>query len=668
MSIVRQLSLLEPESPITGYDPVGEHGEVFTRRWVVELILDLAGYTPDTDLGAMVVVEPSCGRGAFLLPIVERLAESCATHGRSLTEAERAIRGFDLLEHNVEVTRKAVVSKLVDLGETLESAEHLASRWVVADDFLLGDHPLGSADFVVGNPPYIRLEDVPRGLSDAYRSEWPTMCGRADIFVGFFEKGLAMLHPEGRLAFICADRWMRNQYGARLRQLVSSRYAVDSVIIMHDVDAFEDDVSAYPAVTVLRNGPQGPVCVVNAKREFNEQEGSRVVDWVRQPERPLPISTAFEAGELPAWFEGPALWPAGSPRDLELLADLESRFAPIEDSRTGTRIGIGVATGCDEVYIRAEAEDVEADRLLPILTSGDIASGRPDWSGKYLVNPWGVDGLVDLGEYPGLASLYECHGKQLRARHVAKKQPDAWYRTIDRVTAGLTDRPKLLLPDIKALSHPVLDPGGFYPHHNLYYVVSDVWDLEVLGGLLLSDVTNLFVGAYCVKMRGGTYRFQAQYLRKIRVPDPADIRPELQERLRSALRKRDRSSATEAAVETYGLNQSLRATTRALSGTRAEPQIERAQGPEADAGRHQEAPRRRPLVPQLRSLLELPVGAVPTDSCPGPRRFGPDAQLDPHQAEPIPRSKPCPYVQAIATRVTIDQGSSQSRVIGRARL
>ena len=67
---------------------------------------------------------------------------------------------------------------------------------------------------------------------------------------------------------------------------------------------------------------------------------------------------------------------------------------------------------------------------------------------------------------------------------------------------------------------PVLDTGGFYPHHNLYYVVSDKWDLEVLGGLLLSDIANLFVGAYCVKMRGGTYRFQAQYLRKIRVPAP----------------------------------------------------------------------------------------------------------------------------------------------------
>lgn len=553
MSGARQLPLVEPAGSAVRSDGTGEVGEVFTRRWVVELILDLVGYTPDADLGVKVIVEPSCGRGAFLLPIVERLVESCAVHGRPLAGVGRAIAGFDLIDHNAEVARKAVVTKLIDLGETLECAERLAGQWVTAGDFLLGDHLVGPADFVVGNPPYIRLEDVPKQVSDDYRAACSTMRGRADVYVGFFEKGLAMLGPEGRLAYICADRWMRNQYGARLRGLVSSRYAVDTVIVMHNVDAFEDEVSAYPAITVLRKGAQGRVRLVDARASFSEDDGSAVVEWARAARRLVPVSAGFEAGELPGWFEGQALWPAGSPRVLGLVADLESRFAPLEDCRTGTRVGIGVATGCDEVYIRAEAEGVEADRLLPLLTAGDIASGRPVWSGKHLLNPWTEDGLVDLGDYPGLASHYGRYGSLLRSRHVARRQPKAWYRTIDRVAHELIDRPKLLLPDIKALSHPVLDPGGFYPHHNLYYVVSDEWDLEVLGGLLLSDVANLFVGAYCVKMRGGTYRFQAQYLRKIRVPDPAAICPGLQERLRSAFRQRDRREATEAAAEVYGI-------------------------------------------------------------------------------------------------------------------
>ena len=124
------------------------------------------------------------------------------------------------------------------------------------------------------------------------------------------------------------------------------------------------------------------------------------------------------------------------------------------------------------------------------------------------------------------------------------------------VDPELQARPKLLLPDLKSAAHPVLDTGGFYPHHNLYYVVSDKWDLEVLGGLLLSDIANLFVGAYCVKMRGGTYRFQAQYLRKIRVPVPDAIDAASASALAAAFRRRDRAAATAAAAELYGISRS----------------------------------------------------------------------------------------------------------------
>src|SRR5699024_6290836 len=106
----------------------------------------------------------------------------------------------------------------------------------------------------------------------------------------------------------------------------------------------------------------------------------------------------------------------------------------------------------------------------------------------------------------------------VQGRFVARKYPDKWHRTIDRVYPGLAERPKLLLQEMKAQITPVYEPGGLYPQHNLYYIVSTGWDLEVLGGLLLSRVAEAFIDAYGVKMRGGTLRFQAQYLRKIRVP------------------------------------------------------------------------------------------------------------------------------------------------------
>lgn len=534
-------------------DPDGEHGEVFTLRWVVDLILDLVGYRPEADLGASTIVEPACGCGAFLIPIIERLSASCRQHGRRLADLGDAVTGFDLLQHNVEHTRKAAVATLLDLGESMSVAKDLAERWVTTGDFLLTDHSDLLADFVVGNPPYVRLEHIPAEVSDAYRSACSTMRGRADLFVGFFETGLALLRPGGRLGFICADRWMRNQYGARLRQLVGERYALETLIEMHDADAFDVAVSAYPAITVIRNAPQGSVRLVEARKSFDEAASRSLTPWLRSEAVPTPADESFEVAELGDWPKGSAHWPSGTPSTLEVLADLESRFDPLEDPRTGTRVGIGVATGCDDIYISDCPRGIEEDRLLPIVKASDITSGEAEWSGKYLVNPWRDGKLVDLAEYPGLAAHLRAHEARARQRHVARRRPSAWYRTIDCVTPGLLEKPKLLIPDIKSAAHPVLDTGCFYPHHNLYFVVSETWDLEVLGGLLLSDVANLFVGAYCVKMRGGTYRFQAQYLRKIRVPPPSSVSAEEEGQLRRAFRTRDRAAATAAAERIYGL-------------------------------------------------------------------------------------------------------------------
>ncbi|MCY4176550.1 MAG: N-6 DNA methylase [Acidimicrobiaceae bacterium] len=254
MTRYRQPEMMEAARAMStlNADPAGAHGEVFTRRWVVDLILDLAGYQASADLGASAIVEPACGTGAFLVPIIERLAESCATHGRSIVDMGAAIRAFDLLARNVDAARASAAARLVELDQPAEVAERLSREWVTQGDFLLdaGLDDSRHAGFVVGNPPYVRLEDVPAEVSAAYRSECGTMRGRADLYVGFFEKGLSLLGPEGRLAFICADRWMHNHYGERLRALVAADYAVDTVMAMHAVDAFEDAVSAYPAITV----------------------------------------------------------------------------------------------------------------------------------------------------------------------------------------------------------------------------------------------------------------------------------------------------------------------------------------------------------------------------------------------------------------------------------
>ncbi len=555
----RQLSLdlgQEVDPYVFQIDEGGEHGEVFTRRWVVELILDLSGFTVDRDLGGLVAVEPACGSGAFLGPMTERLIESCRLHDRPLTDIRDALHAFDLLPANAELAQKTVTGALLETGLSNAEAESIASDCVRCGDFLLTPHGQDLADFVLGNPPYIRLEGVPAARSAAYRRACPTMRGRSDIFVGFIEMGLRILKPDGVLGFIVADRWMHNQYGADLRRFVASGFAMEAVVSMHDVDAFEEPVSAYPAVTVIRRRAQSAAIVANATKAFGESNAPALTKWARSGRKSV-ATNAVTAVKLSEWFDSELSWPSGNPANLALVAELERRLPPLQDEATGTRVGIGVASGADDVYLTDDTRLVERDRLLPLLTTRDTRTGEAKWSGTHLVNPWKDGRLVQLGDYPQLAAYLGERSAEVRGRHVAQKNPGSWYRTIDRVEPGLLEREKLVIPDLKAFIQPVLDRGETYPHHGLYFVTSDRWDLEVLGGLLLSDIAELFVSTYCVKMRGGCYRFQAQYLRRIRVPARASVGKRDQAQLRQAFATRDRDRASVVARRLYGLDAEL---------------------------------------------------------------------------------------------------------------
>lgn len=548
------LDLNEDRAPLPL--PVETKGVVYTRLWVVQLMLDLAGYCDTSNLLLRRAVEPAAGDGAFFIPMVRRLLTAWKRAQAPAPCLADALRAYEVDSGSSDRLKVAAMRELAGAGITLDVATNIVNEWIVQGDYLLRSPAEAAADFVIGNPPYIRYDDLPENLLATYRKMYNTMRGRCDIYVAFFEAALAQLKPNGVCAFICADRWMRSAYGAELRRLVGHTAGVEVVIEMHNALAFEDEVSAYPAVTVMRRAPQRAVIVASADATagtVSPDTGlARAITELANAERThVP---GVHAAKLSTWYSGDDPWPWAEPDALNLLQRLEATCRPLEDRVTGTRVGIGVATGADKVFVTTDSQIVEADRLLPLAMAADTRSGTLAWSGHYLIDPWSADGhLVDLGRYPRLAAYYQAHAGALQRRHIADKDMRGWYRTIDRVHHSLQHREKLYFPDMKLESHPVLDRGLTYPHHNLYFVISDAWDLDVLGGLLLSKVAELFVASYCVKMRGGTLRFQAQYLRRIRVPDPRTMSSGVQDGLREAFTHRDRQLATDMALRAYGL-------------------------------------------------------------------------------------------------------------------
>jgi hypothetical protein len=548
--------MFTPEHPALA-ESFEKKGVVYTKAWVVELVLNLVGYTEEANLVDAFAVEPAAGEGAFLALMAQRLVASCRRQNRPLTDCRDSIVAFELDEKSAAASTAAVVQALEAIDVTEEIAWELAKGWVKTGDYLFAAFDLAPADFVIGNPPYVRLEDIPDEVVGQYRDAYRTMMGRADLYVAFYEAGLRQLKDGGVCSFICADRWMLNQYGAELRKLVTSSYGVETIVEMHEADAFHDDVSAYPAITVIRRAPQKVVVVASANSEV-EAEGPRVLATaLKAASTGIPAAIpGLSLAAVRTWFTNSDPWPCSSPKRIALLRRLEEQFQPLESANSQTKVGIGVATGLDDVFIITNPDLVESSRLLPLAMACDTLTGELRWSRHYLVNPWQEDGLVDLSRFPRLRQYFEEHQKLLKQRHTAKKNSTGWYRTIDRVSHSLTSKPKVYIPDIKDQFNPVLDRGQTYPHHNLYFIDSQAWDLEVLGGILLSSVAQFFIEAYGVRMRGGYLRFQAQYLRRIRVPDPGSLSGVRVSKLKRAFRDRDRELASQVAFEIYGIDAS----------------------------------------------------------------------------------------------------------------
>ena len=516
-------------------------GAVHTKPEVAEFILDLMGWSADTRLIECRLLEPSVGEGDFLLPAVTRLLDQTQPNDVRIEECVRAV---EVNLGALDICRRRLRELFAKHGWNRRSGEQVIEQWLVHADFLTVSL---DAEFshVVGNPPYLRLESLPKDLLRLYRARWASLFDRADLYVAFIEKSLGLLKTDGRLGFICADRWMKNRYGGPLRAMVAASFHLETYVDFTGCPAFFDEVDAYPAVTIIRRGV-GALTRTAFRPEVSRPVLRDLAAALRglRPNSAVAVCQGIVDGEKP-WAFDEAGW-------MSALRDLEGRLPALEDA--GVRVGIGVATGADAVFIGREL-DVEASRKLPLITTRDIRSGLVEWRGGWVLNPFESDGsVVKLENYPKFAAYVEKHRERIAGRNVSKRSPHAWFRTIDRIHEALTWRPKLLIPDIKGSAHVVYEEGRFYPHHNLYYISSDTWELRALQSVLSSRLAFAFIAAYSPRMRGGNLRFQAQYLRRIRLPRWEAVPQRLRDELAAAGKEGCLRRMYEAARKLYGLD------------------------------------------------------------------------------------------------------------------
>ena len=467
----------------------GRHGDVFTKPQIVDYMLDLVGYTADKDLSSVSIMEPSCGEGRFIMSIIRRLKESAFRFGFDFNDAyHRNISASDIDEEKVSHCIERIKIAFPEIVNPDIS--------VVAEDFLLADHK--QVDIVIGNPPYIRYEQIPKDKLDIYKRRFVTFYYRADMYVLFFEHSLRQLKHNGKHCFICANRWMKNRYGRKLRELVARCSNLCTIINMEGADAFDENVLAYPAITLVENNSDRKVL------KYAETKNSMTLKEQTFISLPSPESEEWN--------------------NVFNAENHDTTFKTIEEQ--GFKIGVGVATGADGIFISKDIKGlVEDELLIPSLNARDLKGNTLKWGGRYLLNPYDKNGrLINLDVHPKAKRYLEAHRERLMSRHKASRNPAAWYGTIDKVSPSLQSQPKILLPDISGNDYIFVDKGEYYPQHNIYYITGGKGnELELLAALLMSDYVRTQLNNVTNKMNGGYARWQSQHLRKLHIPTIAGI-------------------------------------------------------------------------------------------------------------------------------------------------
>lgn len=480
------------------------HGDVFTSPWIVSFMLDLIGYTPDKNLSSCKLLEPSFGYGDFLTEIQRRLILSAEKFDFDASTAmSQNIYGCEIDESKynkcIEILKLAMPD-YVPLN--LKNEDFLFSKWDT------------KFDYIVGNPPYIRYENIPRDIRDLYKAQFSTFHYRCDLYILFYEHSLNNLSEKGRHCFICSNRWLKNEYGKKLRALISSSYRLEYIIDVENLDAFKEAVLAYPSITLISNTTSdNNIKIVT-------------IDNLKDLNLPLPNVTEHISN-----FED---W-----NNLFVKEDINGLY-PIESQ--GFKVGIGVATGADKLYISTSLKDiVEHELLIPLVNAKDLSGNKFSPKGLYILNPYDSTGkIIDLNKYPKAKQYLESHKQILERRHIVKNNGRVWYSLIDKIKPQLLKQPKILLPDLSGNNVVFIDYGSFYPAHNIYYITgNNLCELELLAAILMSKFVRSQIESISNKMNGGLPRWQSQSIKKIRIPLIASIPSELGSKLIAAYHNRD---------------------------------------------------------------------------------------------------------------------------------
>jgi type I restriction-modification system DNA methylase subunit len=374
-----------------------EAGDGIGYSWTKETELNVwRAYRQE--LHSLSIVDPACGSGAFLIAAFDylaaeykRVAERLAALGETVdaSEVDREIlahnlHGVDLNPEPVEITKLSLWLKTAKRGKLLQDldASIKCGNSLIADKNEHGrafdwqaEFPeifaQGGFDIVLGNPPYVRMETI-KPFKPYLENHYAVASDRADLYAYFYEKGVELLRPGGRLGYISSSTFFRTGSGEPLRHYLRTRANIESVIDFGDLQIFEG-ITTYPAIVTMRRA-----------RSFNEEGQAGALRFLNiKSDVPKDLTRAFRssAQTMPRARLGDGSWQFEDDPLAALRAKIKAGRRTLGEVYGPPQRGI--VTGLNEAFIvsREQRDELVArdprstELLVPFLRGENIKPG-----------------------------------------------------------------------------------------------------------------------------------------------------------------------------------------------------------------------------------------------------------------------------------------------------
>jgi len=402
------------------------NGIVYTPKRIVNLILDNVNYTTEYNIHSKKIIDPSSGVGAFLVVVVDKFINSALKNNKTTNNIksllESNIYGFDIDKEAVENCRSNLnnVAKkysILDVNWNLLCIDSL-NREIVSKYFK-------KFDFVVGNPPYIRIQHLGKERRGKIQREW-SLCqyGSTDIFIAFFELGYNLLNDRGKLGYITPNTFLKTKAGESLRYFLKESKSLKTLIDFEHYQVF-DNATTYSVITILDK--------YNNKDIFSLYKGD--LDNIKYLE-----DVNINNLNIDNWI-------LTSNEILKKLKHIETRgihLSKISD------IHVGITTLADDYYIFKEPVikadiatirlkdgrefNIETSILKPIIKASVLKNSDDDQN-RYVIFPYkkvkGEHKIMQENElkesYPLTYKYFLSIKKVLLARDKGKPNTVSWY-------------------------------------------------------------------------------------------------------------------------------------------------------------------------------------------------------------------------------------------------